>query len=147
MKKSILLILMLLPLLAKAQETPKSWEELDQRPIPQWWTDAKFGIFIHWGLYSVPAYAPVKEVQGVYEKYAEHYYARLLSGNKLFTDFHNRTYGPRVRYADFASQFKAEHFDPAQWSRLFEEAGARYVVLTSKHHDGFGLVLRSSGNN
>lgn len=124
---------------AAAQDQAESWEQLDRRPMPQWWKDAKFGIFIHWGLYSVPAYAPVKEVQGVYEKYAEHYYARLLSGNKLFTDFHNRTYGPRVRYADFASQFKAEHFDPAQWSRLFEKAGARYVVLTSKHHDGFCL--------
>lgn len=139
MKKSILLILTLLPFLAEAQETPKSWEELDQRPIPQWWTEAKFGIFIHWGLYSVPAYAPVKEVEGVYEKYAEHYYARLINKNKLFMDFHNKTYGKDFRYADFATRFKAEHFNPEDWGSLFKKSGAKYVVLTSKHHDGFCL--------
>ena len=70
-----------------------SWESLDKRPTPEWWTDAKFGIFIHWGLYSVPAYAPVNEVEGVYEKYAEHYYNRLLTGNELFKNFHHKHYG------------------------------------------------------
>lgn len=142
-KKNFLLIILFLvsmPFLRiNAQEQAWSWEKLDKRPIPQWWKDAKFGIFIHWGLYSVPAYAPVKEVKGVYEKYAEHYYSRLLTGNKLFTDFHNKSYGPNVGYADFATQFKAQYFDPAEWSRLFEKAGAKYVVLTSKHHDGFCL--------
>ena len=58
---------------AFAQKAIWSWEELDKRPMPQWWSDAKFGIFIHWGLYSVPAYAPVKGQGGVYDKYSEHY--------------------------------------------------------------------------
>lgn len=122
-----------------AQDNEKSWEELDKRPMPQWWKDAKFGIFIHWGLYSVPAYAPVKDVQSVYDKYSEHYYARILMKNKQFTDFHNRVYGTDFKYADFAGQFKAKLFNPADWSELFDKAGAKYVVLTSKHHDGFCL--------
>lgn len=133
----LLVVSTCLPL--QAQEKTETWEELDRRPIPQWWTEAKFGIFIHWGLYSVPAYAPVKEVNSVYERYAEHYESRLKIGNKLFTDFHNKTYGKNFKYADFAPLFKAEHFDPEEWATLFKRAGARYVVLTSKHHDGFCL--------
>lgn len=128
----------LMPLFAFAQYKPE-WNSLDKRPIPEWWTEAKFGIFIHWGLYSVPAYAPIKEVEGVYEKYAEHYYNRLLTGNKLFVDFHRKHYGANFTYADFAPMFKAEYFNPAEWAELFKEAGAKYVVLTSKHHDGFCL--------
>jgi alpha-L-fucosidase len=115
------------------------WQSLDTREIPSWWGDAKFGIFIHWGLYSVPAYAPVNEVEGIYEKYAEHYYNRLIAGNKLFKDFHEKHYGKDFAYGDFAPLFKAEYFNPAEWADLFKEAGAKYVVLTSKHHDGFCL--------
>ncbi len=115
-----------------------NWESLDARPIPEWWRNAKFGIFIHWGVYAVPAYAPT-EGQHVYAKYAEHYDNRLRTGNEAFKEFHNRIYGGRKSYADFAADFKAEHFDPAQWADLFKRAGARYVVLTSKHHDGFAL--------
>lgn len=121
-----------------AQYQP-NWQSLDQREIPSWWGDAKFGIFIHWGLYSVPAYAPVNEVKGIYEKYAEHYYNRLLTGNKLFQNFHNKQFGEDFMYTDFAPIFKAEYFDPVAWANLFKEAGAKYVVLTSKHHDGFCL--------
>lgn len=123
---------------AKAQYE-ENWESLDKRIAPEWWGDAKFGIFIHWGLYSVPAYAPVNEVQGIYEKYAEHYESRLLTGNTLFTDFHKKYYGEDFTYEDFAPMFKAAHFNPDQWSELFKRAGAKYVVLTSKHHDGFCL--------
>ncbi|MCI0920196.1 alpha-L-fucosidase [Sphingobacterium rhinopitheci] len=122
-----------------AQTYLPNWESLDQRETPQWWKEAKFGIFIHWGPYSVPAYAPVDEVEGIYEKYAEHYENRLLQKNKLFQDYHTKTYGRKFTYQDFAPLFKAEHFNPNNWAQLFKDAGAKYVVLTSKHHDGFCL--------
>ncbi|NGM65815.1 alpha-L-fucosidase [Sphingobacterium sp. SGR-19] len=123
----------------EAQKYHNSWESLDSRPVPQWWSDAKFGIFIHWGLYSVPAYAPVDEVEGVYEKYAEHYLMRLMEKNPSFTDYHRRNYGANSTYADFAPLFKAEFFEPDKWADLFKRSGAGYVVLTSKHHDGYCL--------
>lgn len=122
-----------------AQTYQPEWKSLDKRETPGWWTDAKFGIFIHWGLYSVPAYAPVNEVKGVYEKYAEHYENRLIQGSKLFTAHHNKFYGEQFKYSDFAPLFKAEYFKPDEWADLFVKSGAKYVVLTSKHHDGFCL--------
>ncbi|QNL48610.1 alpha-L-fucosidase [Olivibacter sp. SDN3] len=122
-----------------AQNYQANWQSIDQRVTPSWWSDAKFGIFIHWGPYSVPAYAPIDEVDGVYEKYAEHYENRLLTKNKLFTDYHRKIYGDNFTYQDFAPLFRAENFDPTSWASLFKRAGAKYVVLTSKHHDGFCL--------
>lgn len=122
-----------------AQTYEPKWSSLDQRAVPQWWSDAKFGIFVHWGLYAVPAYAPVNEVKGVYEKYAEHYYRRLLDKNPYFTAYHQRVYGENSTYKDFVPLFKAEFFDPDQWAELFKKSGAGYVVLTSKHHDGYTL--------
>lgn len=142
------LIFMNCPGSSFAQYQP-NWDSLDKRETPQWWKDAKFGIFIHWGVYSVPAYAPVHEVEGVYEKYAEHYANRLLSKNKLFMAHHEKYYGADFKYEDFVPMFKAEYFNPDQWTDLFERAGAKYVVLTSKHHDGFALwpSKESNGNN
>ena len=102
MKKGITLLLALLAFTTLSAQYQPDWNSLDKREIPQWWKDAKFGIFIHWGVYSVPAYAPVNEVDGVYEKYAEHYYNRLLSGNKFFKDFHTKHSGQECRNADFA---------------------------------------------
>ncbi len=122
----------------RAEPYKADWASLDKRPVPQWWQEAKFGIFIHWGVYAVPAYAPTDEAN-VYAKYSEHYDNRMRSKNAAFTNFHARTYGDRVSYADFATQFRAEHFNPGQWADLFKKSGARYVVLTSKHHDGFAL--------
>ncbi len=124
---------------SRAQQYAPNWASLDKRETPAWWTDAKFGIFIHWGPYSVPAYAPVDEVDGVYEKYAEHYENRLLAKNDLFMKHHAQYYGQNFAYQDFAPMFKAEYFNPDKWAELFQKAGAKYVVLTSKHHDGFCL--------
>jgi alpha-L-fucosidase len=121
-----------------AEPYKAGWESLDKRPVPQWWRDAKFGIFIHWGVYAVPAYAPT-DAANISVKYSEWYDNRMRSNHAAFTNFHDRTYGANVTYADFATQFRAEHFDPAQWADLFKNSGARYVVLTSKHHDGFAL--------
>ena len=112
-----------------------TWESLDRRPCPQWFLDAKFGIFIHWGVYSVPAWRKVTE--GRYASYAEWYYARVMfdieSGGG---EFHKKNYGENFEYRDFAPLFRAELFDPDKWAGLFARSGAQYVVLTSKHHDG-----------
>jgi alpha-L-fucosidase len=120
-----------------AQVYEPTWESLDRRPIPAWFPDAKFGIFIHWGVYSVPAWIRVRE--GRYASYAEWYYARVMGELRGEEDFHERTFGPDFEYRDFAPMFTAELFDPDFWAGLFAESGARYVVLTSKHHDGFCL--------
>lgn len=123
-----------------AQNYTADWESLDTRPVPEWFEDAKFGIFIHWGLYSVPSYSPsAADGVGIYDRYAEHYWNRIERNNETFLKFHNRVYGPDFTYQDFAEGFKAEMFQPEEWARVFEQAGARYVVLTSKHHEGFCL--------
>ncbi len=121
----------------------KAWESILQSImlLRGWFEDAKFGIFIHWGLYSVPVWGPTDG--SVYEKYAEWYWRRMMlpetfPGQK-FRDFHDRTYGPGFHYQDFACKFKAEMFDPEEWAEIFKDAGAHYLVLTSKHHEGFAL--------
>lgn len=145
MKKQIILFLFLLGgIHGFSQKTYQpNWESIDSRPIPGWFEDAKFGIFIHWGLYSVPAYSPtVRDKVGIYERYAEHYWSRLVNPSKtqqFFIDYHNRVYGKDFKYQDFANQFKAEMFNPEEWAERFKEAGAKYIVLTSKHHEGFTL--------
>jgi len=125
------------PVSIAAQEYEATWESLDSRPVPAWFADAKFGIFIHWGVYSVPAWIRVRE--GRYASYAEWYYPRVMGELKGDEDFHQRTYGADFEYRDFAPLFTAQLFDPGLWADLFAESGARYVVLTSKHHDGFCL--------
>ena len=108
------------------------WESLDTRPTPQWFKDAKFGIFIHWGLYSVPAWGPIGS-------YAEWYLNGLQNGDTNRIKYHNENYGRDFSYRDFAQLFNPKKYDPGEWAKLFEESGAKYVVLTSKHHDGFCL--------
>jgi alpha-L-fucosidase len=121
-----------------AEEYKPAWESLDQRPIPGWFQDAKFGIFIHWGVYSVPAWRKVTE--GRYASYAEWYYARVMFDKENGGEaFHNKNYGKEIEYRDFAPMFRAELFDPGLWADLFARSGAKYVVLTTKHHDGFCL--------
>ncbi|MCL2652023.1 MAG: alpha-L-fucosidase, partial [Candidatus Azobacteroides sp.] len=126
------------------QKYTADWESIDSRPVPQWYTDAKFGIFIHWGLYSVPAWGPLpSDGASVYDAYAEWYWWKLMDKNSavnpLFTAFHNKNYGKDFKYQDFVKDFKCEMFNPDEWAKLFRDAGARYVVLTSKHHEGFAL--------
>jgi alpha-L-fucosidase len=135
----------LLPTVLPAQKKYEAaWESIDSRPVPGWFMDAKFGIFIHWGLYSVPAWGPLpSDGASIYDCYAEWYWMRLADKenrvNHLFADFHRRHYGDQFAYQDFAGQFTCELFKPADWAKLFREAGAKYIVLTSKHHEGFAL--------
>ena len=114
-----------------------NWESLNSRPVPQWFADAKFGIFIHWGLYSVPAYAPIGH-------YAEWYGWTLdcpdpTDAQLQFREFHKKTYGENFKYEDFVPMFKAEAFDAEEWADLFQKSGAKYINLVSKHHDGYCL--------
>ncbi|PYU66046.1 MAG: alpha-L-fucosidase, partial [Acidobacteria bacterium] len=128
-----------------AQRYESSWDSVDHRVTPEWFTEARFGIFIHWGTYSLPAYAPV--IPGKLA-YAEWYWHAMTSGrydpkaNDLERGtwaFHQKLYGTDFAYQNFASQFKAELFDPDHWADVLAGSGAKYVVLTSKHHEGFAL--------
>ncbi|MEI9970561.1 MAG: alpha-L-fucosidase [Ignavibacteriota bacterium] len=127
-----------------AQTYQPNWESLDHRATPAWFTDAKFGIFIHWGVYSVPAYAPV--IPGKLA-YAEWYWHAITEGRKPKAgpvdvgswEMHKQLYGADYSYANFAPQFRAELFDSSHWADVFERSGAKYVALTSKHHEGFAL--------
>ena len=137
----VVLLLIICSAYANSQSYTPDWESLDKRPVPEWFQNSKFGIFVHWWVYSVPAWGPADLEAGdrMGLKYAEWYWSHLESGNSLFTEYHKKNYGEDFKYQDFASMFKAENFDPDYWAKLFKDAGARYVVLTSKHHEGFTL--------
>lgn len=107
-------------------------ESLNSHPTPRWFEDDKFGIFIHWGAYSVPAWGP----RG---SYAEWYWNYLNSPGSPTNAHHRDTYGTDADYDDFIGQWKAEKYDPEDWVELFKDAGAKYFVLTSKHHEGLAL--------
>jgi len=105
------------------------WESLQKYNVPEWYKDAKFGIFIHWGVYSVPAFG-------------NEWYPRLMYTQETSEYKHHvATYGAQDKfgYKDFIPMFKAEHFDPAAWAELFKKAGAKYVVPVAEHHDGFAM--------
>lgn len=105
------------------------WNSLSAYRIPEWYKDAKFGIFIHWGVYSVPAFGN--------EWYSRNMY---IQGSPEF-EHHRKTYGDQkdFGYKDFIPLFKAERFEPKEWAELFKKAGARYVVPVAEHHDGFQM--------
>lgn len=122
-----------------------TWDSLDQHKLPKWFMDSKLGIFIHWGPYCVPAWAPKYAVgKGQYydEDIGYHPYAELYGWGMTYKDspvwkHHLETYGPGFQYEDFFPMFKAENFDADKWASLFEKVGAKYVVLVTKHSDGF----------
>ncbi|HSD83527.1 MAG TPA: alpha-L-fucosidase [Anaerolineae bacterium] len=124
-----------------------TFSSVKQHPLPAWYHDAKFGIFIHWGLYSVPAFAPRKPMDlkallsGDFgsSPYAEWYQNSLRIPGSAVQRYHAEKYGANFPYEDFATAFneQSRHWDPEAWADLFQSSGARYVVLVTKHHDGF----------
>ena len=124
-------------------------ESLDTHPLPEWYTGAKLGIFIHYGLYSVPGWAPLSHPEHDFGKtdyivnnpYAEWYLNVMRIPGSPTQAYHREHFGANFGYYDFAPIFNRESkkWNPDQWATIFREAGAKYVVLTTKHHDGFTL--------
>jgi alpha-L-fucosidase len=123
-------------------------ESMKTRSLPSWYDDCKLCIFIHWGLYSVPAWSEVTWELGAapsqaewftHNPYAEWYLNTIRIADSPARIHHNKTYGVNFPYENFADSFTCEKWDPSAWAKLFKEAGAGYVVLTTKHHDGFCL--------
>lgn len=115
----------------KTQDSNKhykpTWDSLDNRPLPDWYDESKFGIFIHIGVYSVPALG---------DWFWEHW----KSGKyPTLTQYMTDNYKPNFTYQEFAHQFSAYLFNPKEWVDMFSKSGAKYVVLTSKHHEGYAL--------
>ncbi len=106
-----------------------NWDSLMEFDVPQWFKKAKFGIFIHWGLYSIPANSN--------EWYSRNMY---IKGMPAY-DHHVKTYGPQNQfgYKDFIPMFTAEKFNPTEWAKTFKDAGAKYVFPVAEHHDGFQM--------
>nr|XP_055027949.1 plasma alpha-L-fucosidase [Misgurnus anguillicaudatus] len=105
-----------------------TWESIDSRPLPEWYDQAKFGIFIHWGVFSVPSFGS--------EWFWWYWQGRRIPS---YVAFMLENYPPGFKYTDFASQFQAEFFDAKEWVDIFASSGAKYIVLTTKHHEGFTL--------
>jgi alpha-L-fucosidase len=106
-----------------------NWDSLLRFKVPAWYQNGKFGIFIHWGVYSVPAFGNEWYPRNMYQQ-----------GTTEF-EHHLATYGPQREfgYKDFIPQFKAEKFDPQFWADLFKKSGARFVIPVAEHHDGFQM--------
>ncbi len=111
------------------QHYEPTWESLQQYQAPEWFRDAKFGIFIHWGVFSVPSF------------YSEWYPREMYHAGSAANKHQVATYGPlnKFGYKDFIPLFKAEKFDADQWLTVFKQAGARYIVPVAEHHDGFAM--------
>lgn len=142
---SALVIITFLPFL-QAQKYEPNWESLSQYSCPEWFSDAKFGIFIHWGVYAVPEFGS--------EWYGYHMYRPTLTPHRTGIasnksnptyEFHKANYGlpNEFGYKDFIPQFKGEHFNAKEWIDLFDKAGAKYVVPVGEHCDGFAMYESS----
>ncbi|XP_062265901.1 tissue alpha-L-fucosidase-like [Platichthys flesus] len=126
------MLLLLLCIAALVSQTAArytaDWPSLDARPLPPWYDQAKVGIFVHWGVFSVPSFGS--------EWFWWNWQGRQPPDANL-VNFMRSNYPPGFSYAEFAPQFHAQFFDPAEWADIFKASGAKYVVLTAKHHEGF----------
>ena len=115
--------------MSKANRYEPTWDSLKSYSVPEWFKDDKFGVFVHWGVYAVPAFAN--------EWYPRNMYRR---DSPVF-EHHRDTWGPHAEfgYKDFIPMFEGEKWDPVAWVDLFKAAGARYVVPVAEHHDGFAM--------
>ncbi|CAH2013320.1 unnamed protein product [Acanthoscelides obtectus] len=104
-----------------------NWDSLDKRPLPKWFDEVKIGIFLHWSVFSVPSFG------------SEWFWEDWKSGKGPYVQLMKQNYAPNFKYQEFAKEFRAEFFDPRKWAKLFKKSGAKYVVLTSKHHEGYTL--------
>jgi alpha-L-fucosidase len=149
---AVTLALGFIPSRAVTQESMKyqpNWESIKQHRVPEWYEDAKLGIFVHWGLYSVPGWAPPTGELGKVDwsqwfknnPYSERYLNTMKIKDSPTWKYHVKTYGEKFSYLDFIPTFNREvkKWNSDDWAKLFQEVGARYVVLTTKHHDGFTL--------
>lgn len=125
-----------IPIIPEGFQYEEDWESIRKYyRVPEWFRDVKFGIFLHWGPYAVPAYSSEKYPKGIYQEgwrknWDEHPYS-----------YHRETYGDpsEFGYKDLIPMFKAENYDPAEWAALFKKGGARYVVPVAEHHDGYAM--------
>ncbi len=120
-------------IMAQQSKYQATWESLEKYKIPDWFRDAKFGIFIHWGIYSVPAFQNEWYPRNMYVKDSKEF------------KHHIEVYGPQNKfgYKDFIPMFKAQNFDADKWVDLFKKAGAKYIVPVAEHHDGFAMYNTS----
>jgi alpha-L-fucosidase len=150
MKKALLLILLIsITLPASAQERyQENWQSIkDNYKYPEWFRDAKLGIFIHWGVYAVPAHGSEWYPRNMYQD------SIILGGHGELLNskpspvhkYHVEKYGPlgEFGYKDFIPDFKAEKFDAEEWISLFKEGGAKYIVPVAEHHDAFAMYNSS----
>lgn len=122
-------------------------DSLAKHESPDWFNDAKYGIFIHWGPYSVPGWGNSTP----YESYAEWFWwysNHHPDGDRSnFYDYRRETFGEDWAYDDSFPDFTASKFDPKEWVDLFADAGAKYFVITTKHHDGFAIFDAGETSN
>ena len=123
-------IVAILPRVCFAYGYEATWESLDKREIPKWFGSGKVGIFIHWGVFSVPAFKSEWFWYNWQQGGAKHH-------QQEYIDFIDRTEKKGFAYSEYASRFDATFYEPDYWAEIFAQSGAQYVVLTSKHHEGF----------
>ncbi|WP_305767202.1 alpha-L-fucosidase [Candidatus Epulonipiscium viviparus] len=107
-----------------------NWRSLIKHKVPDWYRDAKFGIFIHWGVYAVPAFKN--------EWYPNFMYRNFGGASGVYAH-HREVYGKDFEYRDFVPMFKAEKFNADEWAELFKQAGAKFVMPVAEHCDGFQM--------